>query len=186
MNSFTCIFQGFFLNFKNTVLSPLPPSPRAVPMYCLKPPMFSTPVGNPAFRRKGVLWFLHCQDVSRSVGKRGFSKTALRIFLKLLMKLRFLKGKTLTELDFWEKKLIFGIMPKITPKIGFFGFYKKKIIALMCKFFEYKSCTVKTFMILLKPYFWEKSGSWVKCKNALDQSDCRIFKHLISRKLLEV
>ena len=34
------------------------------------------------------------------------------------------------------------------------------------------------FMILLKPYVWEKSGSQVKCKNVLGQSDCRIFKLL--------
>ena len=33
-----------------------------------------------------------------------------------------------------------------------------------------------TFIILLKSYVWEKSGSQVKCKNALGQSDCRIFK----------
>ena len=33
-----------------------------------------------------------------------------------------------------------------------------------------------TFMILLKPHVWEKFGSWVKCKNALSQSDWRIFK----------
>ena len=30
------------------------------------------------------------------------------------------------------------------------------------------------FMILLKPHVWEKSGSRVKCKNALDQSDCNL------------
>ena len=33
-----------------------------------------------------------------------------------------------------------------------------------------------TFMVLLKPHVWEKSGSLVKCKNILSQSDCRIFK----------
>ena len=33
-----------------------------------------------------------------------------------------------------------------------------------------------TFMILLKPHVWEKSGSWIKCKNGLSQSDSRIFK----------
>ena len=31
-------------------------------------------------------------------------------------------------------------------------------------------------MILLKPHVWEKSDSRVKRKNALGQSDCRIFK----------
>ena len=43
----------------------------------------------------------------------------------------------------------------------------------MCRFFGFKSCI---FMILLKPHVLEKSGSQVKCKNALGQSDCRIFK----------
>ena len=33
-----------------------------------------------------------------------------------------------------------------------------------------------TFMILLKLHFWEKSGSRIKCKNALRQSDYRVFK----------
>ena len=33
-----------------------------------------------------------------------------------------------------------------------------------------------TFMILLNVYAWEKYDPQVKCKNALDQSDCRIFK----------
>ena len=32
-----------------------------------------------------------------------------------------------------------------------------------------------TFMILLKPYVLEKSGSQVKCENALGQSDRRLF-----------
>ena len=51
MNSFAGIFQWFYLDFKNTVLSP-----HALSMYCLKPPvkfwraapMFSTSAGNPA------------------------------------------------------------------------------------------------------------------------------------------
>ena len=33
----------------------------------------------------------------------AFSPKRLRIFLKLLMKLGCFKGKTLMELDFWEK-----------------------------------------------------------------------------------
>ena len=44
-------FQGFYLDFKNTVLSPLPNAP---PIYYSssnfeEPPMFSTPVGNPVY-----------------------------------------------------------------------------------------------------------------------------------------
>ena len=47
---------------------------------------------------------------------------------------------------------------------------------LMCGFFGFKSCTIMTFMILLKPHVWGKSGSRIKCKNAFSQLDCRIFK----------
>ena len=63
--------------------------------------------------------------VRMSVGKRVFSKTVDRIFLKLLMKFGCLKGKKLTKLDFWGKNLIFRIMPKNALKIGCF---LKKII----------------------------------------------------------
>ena len=49
-----------------------------------------------------------CQYASMSVGKRVFSKMALRIFLKLLMKLGCLKGKKLTEPNFWEKISFWG------------------------------------------------------------------------------
>ena len=128
----------------------------------------------PIFKRKGVLWFHHCQYVSMSVGKRIFSKTAHRIFLKLLMKLGCLKGKKLTEPDFWGN-LILGIRPVNNPKIWFFGFCKKNS-PFICIVFEFKSCTIMTFMIVLKLHIWAKSGSGVKCKNALSLPDCRIFK----------
>ena len=52
-------------------------------------------------------------------------------------------------------------MPKNTPDFT----KKKKKGQLMCRFFGFKSCTI----------IWEKPGSRVKYKNALDQSDCRIF-----------
>ena len=41
-----------------------------------------------------------------------------------------------------------------------------------------------TFMILLKPHVWEKSGSPVKSKNALGQSDCSAFKLIGDKKLI--
>ena len=67
-------------------------------------------------------------NVSRSVGKHVFPKTAHRISLKSFMKLRLLKGKKLIELDLWEKN-DFGYMPRNTPKIGFFFFdFAKKIV----------------------------------------------------------
>ena len=54
----------------------------------------------------------------------------------------------------------------------------------MCRFFEFKSCTLITFMILLKPHVWEKYGPRVKCKNAFGQSITGFLN--LSQKLLEV
>ena len=68
-----------------------------------------------------------------------------------------------------------GIMLKNTPKMVFFGFCKK-FSSLMCRFFGIKRCSIIVFTILRKPHVWEKSGSRVMLKNALGQSDCRIFK----------
>ena len=79
----------------------------------------------PAFRRKGVLWFHHCQYVSLSVTKRVFSKTAHKIFLKLLI-LRCLEGKKLTEPDFWEKISFWEHCPKL-PENRDFWILRKKI-----------------------------------------------------------
>ena len=96
-------------------LPPHPPSPpppvRKTNWYSsfiihLKPIQFS--LLDPNFRWKGILWFHHCQYVSMAIGKRVLSKTAPRVFLKLLMKLGCLKGKKLTEPDFWEKILFWG------------------------------------------------------------------------------
>ena len=112
-----------------------------------------------------------CQYVSMSVGKCVFSKTAHRIFLKLLMKLGCLKGKT-EGAEFLVKVSYWGIMPENTPRIGcFLGFCKKKKkkIVLWCVDFLGLDHAPK-------PHGWEKSGSRFKCKNALGQSDCRIFK----------
>ena len=60
-----------------------------------------------------------------SVGKHFFSKTAHRIFLKFLVKLGWLKGKKLTELDFWEKSYFGDNDQKCF--LFFFGICKKKI-----------------------------------------------------------
>ena len=112
------------------------------------------------------------QYVSMSVGKRVFFK--MRFLLKLLMKLGALRVKT-DIVGFFGQNLVLGIRPKNTPKIGFFGFRKKNSL-FMCKIFGSKPCIIMTFMILLKSHVWKKSGSRVKCKNALGLSDCRIFK----------
>ena len=108
-----------------------------------------------------------------SVGKHVFSKTAHRIFLKLLMKLVCLKGKKLTELDFWGKSH-FGDNAQNHSKNRVLDFQKKS--PLMCRFFWFKPCTIMTFKILLRLHVWKKSGSRAKCKNALGQSDCRFLK----------
>ena len=81
----------------------------------------------PALRQKVVLWFHHCRYVSMSVGKHFLSKMAHRIFLKLLMKLRCIKGKKLTEPDFWEK-FHFGNNVQEHPKIRAFWILQKKPI----------------------------------------------------------
>ena len=117
--------------------------------------------------------FYDFTNVSISVGKRVFSKTSHRISLKFLLKLGSFKGKKLTEL--YRKKSQFGDNAQHTPKTGFFEFCKKNWPKI-CRFFGFKLCTIMTFMILLKTYIWEKYGFWVKCKNALDQSDCKNFK----------
>ena len=78
---------------------------------------------------------------------------------------------------FWKKSQSGDNGQKHLKNRGFFGCYKKKIkCPLMCRFFGFKLCTIMTFMIQLKPHVWKKSCSWVKCKNYLGQSDCRIFK----------
>ena len=80
---------------------------------------------------------------------------------------------------FW-KKLDFRRMLKNTPRIGFFELCKI-FSPLMCKFFWFKGCTILAFMILQKQDVWEKYGSQVICKKALDQPDGRIFKYLLSQ-----
>ena len=121
--------------------------------------------GHPPLGEKGSYNFT---TVSMLLGKHVFSKMAHRIFLKRFMKL----GSQI-----FGENLILGIMPKNIPKIGFWILQKKKKKGpLMCRFFGFKSCTIMNLIILLKRHVWEKSGSQVKCKNALGQSECRIFK----------
>ena len=108
-----------------------------------------------------------------SVGKHVFSKTAHRIFLKLLMKLVCLKGKKLTELDFWGKSH-FGDNAQNHSENRVLDFQKKS--PLMCRFFWFKPCTIMTFKILLRLHVWKKSG----------RSDCRFLKFYYIKKLLEV
>ena len=97
---------------------------------------------------------------------------AYRIFLKLLIKLGFLKGKQLMELDFW-KKSHFEDNAQKSPQNKVYWIFQT-ISPLIYIFFEFKSCTELTFTILLKLHVWEKSNCRVKYKNVLSQSDCRI------------
>ena len=57
-----------------------------------------------------------CQYLSMSVGKLVFSKTALMIFLKLLMKLGCCKGKKLPVPDFCKKISFWGKHSKTPTK----------------------------------------------------------------------
>ena len=95
------------------------------------------------------------------------------------MKLGCIKDKKLTEPDFWKNISFWRSFPK-TPQNLFFSFFPSKISKkknlLICKLYGFKSLTIMTFMIVLKQHVWEKSGSRVKCKNALGQSDFRILK----------
>ena len=81
-----------------------------------------------------------CQFVSMSVGKRVFSKTAHRVFLKLPKKLGCLKGKNNGARNL-GKNLILGINTKAQkyPKNRVFWILqKKKNSPLMCKFVWFK------------------------------------------------
>ena len=53
-------------------------------------------------------------------------------------------------------------------------------------FFGFKWYTIVAFGNLWKPHGCEKSSSWVVIENAVYQSDCILFKILISQKLFEV
>ena len=78
------------------------------------------------------------QYVSMSLRKRVFSKTAHRIFLKLLMKLGYLQGKKLTDLGFLEKNTIFLDNAQKHPKVRVFWILQKNS-PFMCRFFGFKS-----------------------------------------------
>ena len=89
---------------------------------------------------------------------------------KIVLKVKNLRG------HFFGKKNHFGINTQKHPKDRAFLDFAKKNSLLMYILFGFKSCTIMTFMILPKPHIWQKSGSRVKCKNALSQSDCKAFK----------
>ena len=130
----------------------------------------------PAFRRKGVLWFHHCQYVSMLVGKHVFSKGDHMIWLFWKVSWVALRVKNWQSWIFDKKSHGRDYAPKHPQNRVFSILQKKKKDLLMCRILGFKSCTIMTFMILLKPHVWENFGSWVKCKNALSQSDWRIFK----------
>ena len=79
-------------------------------------------------------------------------KWIIGFFLKLSMKLGCLKGRNWRSWIF-GKISHFGDNAQKYPQNRFFLDFakKKKKNLLMCRFFEFKSCTIITFMILLKP-----------------------------------
>ena len=80
-------------------------------------------IGHLPLDKKGSYDFT---TVTVSEGKCIFSKTAHRVFLKLLMKLGCPKGKKLMGLDFWEKKSILWIMPAKHHENRVFLFFMEK------------------------------------------------------------
>ena len=67
-------------------------------------------------------------------------------------------------------------MPKNTPQNKVFWILQKEKNPLMCRFFRFKSCSIMTYMILLKLHVWEESVCRVKCKTAFSQSCYGTFK----------
>ena len=53
----------------------------------------------------------------------------------------------------------------------------------MCRFLGFKSCTLVTFMIMLKPHVYEIPGSWVKYKNALNNQIAGFLNFNISKTI---
>ena len=69
--------------------------------------------------------------------------------------------------DFWEKISFWKKCPETLQKQCFLDF-AKKIVRSYVDFLGFNHA--------LKPHLWEKSGSRVKYKNAVGQSDCSVFK----------
>ena len=93
---------------------------------------------------------------------------------KIVLKVKNLRG------HIFGKKIHFGDKhpktPPKTPQNGVFLDFANQNSLLMHRLFGFKPCTIITFMILPKLHIWQKSGSRVKCKNTLSQSDCKAFK----------
>ena len=88
-----------------------------------------------------VLWVIGPPPLGEK-GSYDFITVSISVFLKLVMKLGCLKGA--------------GSHFMCNPKIGFLYLKKKKKKKkkkpLMYRFLGFKSCTIMTFMILLKPF----------------------------------
>ena len=88
-----------------------------------------------------------------------FSNKKFIYYIRILTKVKFICFEKShspfiewgsTGPDFWDNS-------KNTAKIGFFGFCNKKKSPLMCRFFEFKLCTIMTFMIPLKLHVVKKN-----------------------------
>ena len=80
----------------------------------------------------------------------------------------FLKNFLHRKWGKWAKKRVFWICWKIWALIfSEFSLYRTFILIIV---------------FLHKSHTWEKSGSWDMSQNVLSQSDCRIFKSIISLK----
>ena len=84
--------------------------------------------------------------------------------MKLLMKLGCLTHKIIDGARFfWKKSHVRDNALKHPENRVFLDFAKKKKLSpLIWRFFGFKSCTIMTFMILLKLYVWKRYDSQVK------------------------
>ena len=111
-----------------------------------------------------------------SVCQYILSKTAHMIFLKPLIMLQCLKRVKNWGSWFFAEKSHFGDNAQKHTQNSVFWILHKRNGSLICRCFRFKSCTISTFVILLKLHVCGNSGSGEKFKNALGQSYCRIFK----------
>ena len=95
------------------------------------------------FSSKRLLWFFW--NFSWSYGALRVKNCWIRIFWK--------KSHFGDNAQKYPQNNVFWILQK-----------KKKKRSCRCRLFGFKSCTIMTYVILLKLHVWEKSGSQVKCK----------------------
>ena len=95
---------------------------------------------------------------------------SLVTFLKLSIALEAYVGLCVTEPNFWKKVFLLR-------KYGFLNLLEKLAIIFFWIWSIKKVC-INCWILAQIPYFSGKSCSWDMSQNALDQSNCRIFKSI--------